>query len=136
LAEFLDDDALWGEFFGKLVSRPKRARFNYPKPLDEEDKLLLGEWGGAEAAVNAVMKQNRGMLVQAEGVVFAYDQSGRLFVNGELFETGACELKLLSLVCDSRFVTGETLGEYFNEDVEILLTELVSAGYLYGCDEE
>ena len=57
-------------------------------------------------------------------------------VNGELFETGACELKLLSLVCDSRFVTGETLGEYFNEDVEILLTELVSAGYLYGCDEE
>ncbi|GMI31237.1 hypothetical protein TrRE_jg11368 [Triparma retinervis] len=137
VAEFLEDDSQWGEFFGKIASRSKRVRLDYPRPLDDEDKLVLGEWGDAEAAVEAVLKQNRGMLVQAEGVVFAYDQKERLFVNGEVFETGSCESKHLSLVCDSRFVTGETLKGYEeNEDFVNLLRDLVSVGYLYGCDEE
>mmetsp|Transcript_23312 Transcript_23312/g.48499 ORF Transcript_23312/g.48499 Transcript_23312/m.48499 type:complete len:109 (+) Transcript_23312:204-530(+) len=106
-------------------------RFDYPKPLDETDKMVLGEWGDPESAVDAVLIHGRGMLVQAEGIVFAYDDDGKLFVNGEIFSP--VPLSEASLICDSRCILPETLDS--SETLKSLLLKLVSLGYLYGCDK-
>jgi len=91
VVEFLDssdkDKGLaFDEFFGKLVTEPKRVRIDYPPSLimnidndnDEEDKEAheewisdLGVWGNPKEAVQTILN-GEGCLYQAEGVVFAY----------------------------------------------------------------
>ena len=105
---FLDNEDRWGDFFGRVVSRAKRARFDYPSHLDSSDTDLLGVWGDPQSAVRSVFEKNRGFLVQAEGVVFAYNEAGALFVNGDKFEVDTVDDA--RRICDNRCITGEGGG--------------------------
>ena len=117
LTSLIDDDEWWDEFFGRYVTEQKRARNNYPIPLedsspreeggdgdsnmntaddDDDDDDDGDEWGDARSTVRGVLA-GTGVLYQAEGIAFAHSSvpsklrpgvsSHRFFVNGEMWQS-------------------------------------------------
>lgn len=160
--EIVDDDNLWDELIGKLVTESNRPRDNYPVPIllpdgtpfDEDWNNSLGVWGDARLAVETVLGGS-GALYHAEGVAFSFSSvlderslktHHRLFANGEMFEIVSDannELYSLSCICDKRRLTRESLSSSSEHasaqmpPIEVIqvLEILVSNGLLYGSDE-
>jgi ribosomal protein L16 Arg81 hydroxylase len=107
LVSLIDDDEWWDEFFGRYVTEQKRARNNYPIPLEDSSREEGGddpninttdddEWGDAQSMVRSVLV-GTGVLYQAEGIAFAHSSipsklrpgvtNHRFFVNGEMWQS-------------------------------------------------
>lgn len=107
LTSIISDDEWWDEFFGRYMTEQKRVRIDYPIPLEDTmgeaddgsiEDLPDEEWGDAKSTVQSVLA-GKGVLYQAEGIVFAYSSvpskvlngrtSHRFFVNGEMWQSEA-----------------------------------------------
>ena len=107
LTSMIDDDEWWDEFFGGYATEQKRARGEYPIPLEDASREGGGggdsnvnaasdEWVDARSTVLGVL-DGRGVLYQAEGIAFAHSSvhskahrgrtSRRFFVNGEMWQS-------------------------------------------------
>lgn len=156
--EILNDDVLWDELVGKVVTETKRLRENYPialseadgTPIDEEWNESLGIWGDSSLTVRSVLS-GKGVLYQAEGVSFSFSsvqsQDGqfifhRLFANGEMFEVetkiGNDNVpRMLSCIVRNRELKADVLmkgTDQISSDVIRVLEALVAKGILYGSD--
>lgn len=143
--EMLDDDIIFDEFFGKMVTESKRMRFEYPLPLDalnEECKEELGVWSDAKSAVDEVIHGD-GVLYVAEGVVLAYScttTTCRLFIDGIMKEVmlndGIENFYLIKSLVDERQINQGTFKKRkVSPDIRHVLEHLVQEGYLYGADD-
>ena len=155
------DDAFFDEFFGKIATETKRARTNYPPSLDEmeeEDLESLGPLGDANTCIQSFFEGNA-MLFSAEGITWSYSipkqHEGnhdyhfvcRLFVDGQMFEVdlsayGSSERWILIDFIRTIVSQNQLEREMFmkNEmtlprEIELLLCDLVTQGYLYGSDK-
>eukprot|EP00978_Attheya_sp_CCMP212_P039423 scaffold204683_cov54-Attheya_sp.AAC.4 len=125
--EILESDDKWDDFFGRIVTEPKRIRDEYPLALDGSNNDFsdhhhnwvaeLGVWGDPKQAVQSVL-DGTGALYQAEGIVFSYSHvlspspHYRLYVNGEVFETTTTsdeDYQCLQTIANVRRLTNETL---------------------------
>jgi 50S ribosomal protein L16 3-hydroxylase len=145
--DIMNDDELWDQLIGEIVTQPNRPRDAYPVPLDEVEES--GIWGNSHTAVQSVLSGN-GVLFRAEGMSFAYSTLAvddqvhyRVFANGNLFQVvSAPDAELQSLVAsivDEPCLTERifsTCGQNVLEKVVPLFERLVSEGLLYGTDEE
>ena len=114
--------------FTNISTFRQRFRMDYPQPAGEEQGL----WGDPEAAVSSILDAGRGMLFQAEGLTFAYNEKGDLFIDGNHFpgiSTGVSRI-----ICDNRCLTQSHFEHLLPDLPRALLTDLVSRGFLYGCD--
>ncbi|GMI01015.1 hypothetical protein TrVE_jg6233 [Triparma verrucosa] len=118
----------WDEWFGKHVTESKRFRMDYPQPAGEEQGL----WGDPEAAVSSILDAGRGMLFQAEGLTFAYNEKGDLFIDGNHFP--GISTRVSRIICDNRCLTQSHFEHLLPDLPRALLKDLVSRGFLYGCD--
>jgi 50S ribosomal protein L16 3-hydroxylase len=159
LASIIDDDLWWDEFFGRYATEQKRARVDYPIPLEDSD-ADDDEWGNERSTVLKVL-EGKGVLYQAEGIVFAYSSipsklcpggtCHRCYVNGEMWqsetqsedETNGLS-SLFRIVSNHRrldrsillgYVRNDdqdTQNEHLSSEAISFLEELVSSGVLYG----
>ena len=107
LTSMIDDDEWWDEFFGRYATEQKRARGEYPIPLEDASREGGGggdsneiaasdEWVDARSTALGVL-DGRGVLYQAGGIAFAHSSvhskahrgrtSRRFFVNGEMWQS-------------------------------------------------
>ncbi len=162
LTSIIDDDDWWDEFFGRYATEQKRARVDYPMPLEDSDADCDG-WGDARSTVVKVL-EGKGVLYQAEGIVFSYSSipsklsSGktchRCYVNGEMWESETQTedetnglSRLFRVVSNHRRLDQSILlghdrnggknTQYDHRSSEAIsfLTELVSSGVLYVSTE-
>jgi ribosomal protein L16 Arg81 hydroxylase len=73
--DILEDDVLWDDMVGQLITEPKRsaAGGGYPIPLrqmSDEWRRDLGIWANADATLDTILK-GQGCLFRSEGVSFA-----------------------------------------------------------------
>ncbi len=150
ISRLLDDDVLFDEIFGKLVTQSNRLRWDYPTSLDsldDETKEELGPWGNAKSSILGVTN-GEGALYPAEGISWAYsivkiedNTVFRLFLDGRKWELMFCDSD------DERdssidFLKDMVVGRQVNYDLLQrsglskqlcgLLEQLVHEGYLYA----
>lgn len=142
----LDDEDIWGDLVGRLVTEPNRPSLDHPTPLYEMDiewKAELGIWADAEKALKAILG-GEGVLRRAEGISFAWsrDASGthKLYAQGRVFafnETSSSASALLDCIANGlpldqqRFLD---LNIQRSQSMHDFLIELISEGLLYGDD--
>jgi len=103
MTSLISDDEWWDEFFGRYVTEQKRARNNYPIPLEDwvddcggSGENQPDEWEDAQSIVQSVLAGGS-VLYQAEGITFAYSSvrskihkgrcSHRFYVDGEMWHS-------------------------------------------------
>ena len=130
--EYLDEDEIWDDLFGKLVTETNRARIDYPPSLvgpmdgyeDDEDRKVRddrGVWGDPQLAVSTML-EGRGALYQAEGINFAHtigeasDEDSvahhRLFADGNVWEVPATVKSslLLQAISGQRYLNRDRIA--------------------------
>ena len=140
--DILDNDPVWDELVGKLVTESNRPREDYPTALDDMDKSEiddLGVWGQPNQAIQNVL-EGKGALYRAEGISFAYsllqDGSLRLYANGRAYpveqdSSPVCEL--IAQVVDGPCLNSAQLQATADNPHAIqLLERLLREGLLYG----
>lgn len=149
--DVIEDDNVWDDLVGKLITSPNRPVFDYPTPLYDMDpdwKANLGPWGDAETALNAVLS-GKGDLRRAEGVSFAWSIStdplvGRLYAQGRVFylegETVQSWMESLldrianGLPIDHYWLTENAPDRHVSSPSRTFLCQLLTEGLLYGDD--
>ncbi len=146
----LDDDILFDELFGKLVTQSNRVRWDYPTSLDsmdDESKEELGPWGNADSAISGVFN-GEGVLYAAEGIAWAYsiveiegETIFRLFIDGRKWELAFFEsdderdssIDFLKKMVEGRQMNRDLLQiQGLSKQLYDLMQQLVHEGYLYA----
>jgi len=156
LSEILDNEDKFDEWFGKISTESKRARYSeYPMPLtssseEEYDDTIdldkdLSVWDSPETAVSAFL-QGDGCFYQAEGIVFAYSShptssnsdTHRLFVNGLCWEVSSSVQ--IDVIANERCLTLDSFLGHENgnicDNTRLLLEDLITRGLLYGSHDD
>lgn len=159
MIDLLEDDLFFDEFFGKIATETKRARSNYPLPLDEideEDLQSLGLLGDPITCVKTFF-DGQATLFCAEGISWGYSVSQsnkdkntknlcRLFVDGQMYEIDISDhhpsgrlriTELVQLITKENQLKSEEFmqdGKIIPKEIELLLCDLVAGGYLYGSE--
>mmetsp|Transcript_11460 Transcript_11460/g.17279 ORF Transcript_11460/g.17279 Transcript_11460/m.17279 type:complete len:313 (+) Transcript_11460:708-1646(+) len=135
LEELLNDEDKFDEWFGGIITEPKRVRSGYPIPLDADDEDPESLWDDPALAVKEFIN-GAGFLHQAEGITFAYSTSSnvsRLFANGECWEVS--KSVPVDTIANNKQISRDDFTEArFKEDTVQLLESLVTRGLLYGAD--
>ncbi len=147
--DVVEDDQIWDDLVGRLITSPNRPVFDYPAPLYEMDQdwlASLGPWGKSETALDAVLS-GKGDLRRAEGVSFAWSISkdnlvGKLYAQGRVFcLRGEESYSWMESILD-RIANGLPINFHWLQETATngrvpaptrkLLLELLDEGFLYG----
>ena len=145
--DIVNDNQLWDQLVGEIVSEPNRPSDSYPIPLAElEDEE--GVSSDPHDAVQSVLNGD-GALFRAEGVSFAYSVLTidhclhyRIFANGDVFEMTVPgneaddEIKsIVASIVEEPCLTSDLFlscgGQNIRGKIVPLLEQLVCEGLLY-----
>jgi 50S ribosomal protein L16 3-hydroxylase len=145
----VDDDLIFDEIVGRLVTEPKRFRENYP--ITWEAMGSDCPWDSPRHALEAA-RQGTGCFFRAEGISFAFSKiestiamttTFRLYADGEVFELeqqsqdeGELATRLLAAICISPFDLDRAILDHLPLQGESLLEKLLVKGYLYVAPED
>lgn len=135
LDELLTDDNQFDEWFGMIVTEPKRVRSSYPIPLDAGVDDPDTVWDDPASAVKEFINGG-GFLHHAEGITFAYSTSStvsRLFANGECWEVSK-SVPVDIIANKKQLSSDDFIAASMKQDTVQLLESLVAKGLLYGAD--
>jgi ribosomal protein L16 Arg81 hydroxylase len=154
--EVLEDDLVFDELIGKLVTEPNRPTGAYPVPLramDEEWKTEIGMWADATATVQSIFTGTGGCcLRRAEGISFAWTSGSipvsklcgdvgsnpmdemhyfRIYAHGRVFEWKHRDIHPDEIARNcyllDRIANGPPLNREAIDDLGFILTENISS---------
>jgi predicted secreted protein len=146
LNDILEDDFVFDEILGKLLSEPKRQRINFPITLDQKESKI-------QADLKRIFNHGLGQLNSCHAICFAYSEVAnqsvrvcRLFVDGNMWEISSngtdgqeMEIEMVKIIATRTCITRESLVDLMKEpqgDTTIpprilqLLTDLIQKSYL------
>lgn len=147
--DFTEDEVLWDDMIGKLITESNRPTIGYPIPMrdmDGEWKEELGKWANPDATLESVFG-GTGVLRRAEGISFAWSAlpsssvKYRLYAQGRVFKVDDDAPSTPSLLC--RIANGPPLDKAGIQQLNIMLSPkirkflhtLLEEGFIYGDDE-
>eukprot|EP00980_Cylindrotheca_fusiformis_P000354 scaffold91_cov127-Cylindrotheca_fusiformis.AAC.14 len=142
----LDDDDIWSDLVGQVVTEPIRPANDYPTSLREMDcewRMELGIWADAAKSLEAIV-EGTGVLRRAEGISFAWSGGDpgicKLYAHGHVFvlnDTSPSASILLDCLANGLPLDQNRLLDLdieLSQSMKDFLVELLEEGFLYCND--